>query len=411
MIKILHTADIHIGMENYGRIDPKTGIHSRLLDFHRSLEFCVDIALTEQVDLFLFAGDAYKTATPTPTHQRLFLQSLLRLFEADIPIMMIVGNHDSAVSFGKAHAIEIFGQLPWEGFHVISRPSIHTITTKHGPLNIVGIPWPSRATAALNSTTPYATSDLLAEQISEATSSIIAQLAARLPHDEPAILAGHLTVSSGVFSGSEKRAIYGSDPVFLPSQLARDPFDYVALGHLHRYQNLNQSGYPALVYAGSIDRIDFGERHDTKGCCLVTIQRKGAVTHRFIPTPIRPFFQIDVSLKPNSDQTEQILAQIHATELHNAVVKIVYHVSPEVHDKVNLNVIQEACASAHFLAGIIPIRPTPHARRRVSVHQDMHYTQLLQTYFTAKPELAPHQERLMQKAAELIEAYESSEKS
>ena len=122
MIKFIHTADIHFGMENYGRLDPKTGIHTRLLDFERALNFCIDHAIENDFDFFLFSGDAYKTAHPTPTQQRLLLQCFLRLYKANIPVIIIVGNHDNPLSFGKAHALEIFGQLPVDGFHVINKP-------------------------------------------------------------------------------------------------------------------------------------------------------------------------------------------------------------------------------------------------------------------------------------------------
>ena len=133
----------------------------------------------------------------------------------------------------------------------------------------------------------------------------------------PAVLAGHLTVSSGIFSGSEKRAIYGTDPVFLPSQLAIVPFDYVALGHLHRYQNLNPHGYPAVVYSGSIERIDFGERKEEKGFCWVTIHEKNSTTHEFIPTPIRSFY-------PNRSlllKTRLIILNKFSQNLRNIILK------------------------------------------------------------------------------------------
>ena len=61
MIQFIHTADIHFGMENYGKIDPTTGIHTRLLDFKKALDFCIDYAFKSNVDFFLFSGDAYKT--------------------------------------------------------------------------------------------------------------------------------------------------------------------------------------------------------------------------------------------------------------------------------------------------------------------------------------------------------------
>jgi DNA repair protein SbcD/Mre11 len=80
MIRFIHTADVHFGMENYGKIDAQTGIHSRLLDFKQSFDRCIDYAINQNVDLFVFAGDAYKTANPTPTQQKLLMQSLLRLY-------------------------------------------------------------------------------------------------------------------------------------------------------------------------------------------------------------------------------------------------------------------------------------------------------------------------------------------
>ena len=257
MIQFIHTADIHFGMENYGKIDPKTGIHTRLLDFERALNFCIDRAIEKKIDFFLFSGDAYKTANPTPTQQRLLLKCFLRLYKANIPVVIVVGNHDHPISFGKANALDIFGELPVDGFHVITKPTKLTLQTKHGPVNIVGIPWPTRNTIALSEKYIFQTAQQLTEHIADSVAKIIEKFAQELDPTVPAVLASHLTVSNGIFSGSEKRAVYGNDPVLLPSQLTIAPFDYVALGHLHRYQNLNPNGYPALVYSGSIERVKF----------------------------------------------------------------------------------------------------------------------------------------------------------
>src|SRR6266540_2516930 len=71
-LRIAHLADTHIGMENYGRLNPETGLNQRLHDFLNSLDQAIDAALQAEVDLVLFAGDIYKTRDPTPTHQREF---------------------------------------------------------------------------------------------------------------------------------------------------------------------------------------------------------------------------------------------------------------------------------------------------------------------------------------------------
>ena len=137
-------------MENYGKIDPKTGIHTRLLDFDRAFTFCIDYAIEHKVDFFLFCGDAYKTAHPSPTQQKMLLQCFLRLYKAHIPVVIIVGNHDNALSFGKANSFELFGDLPLDGFYVVAKPTTLKLQTTHGPIQIVGIPWPTRNAIALS---------------------------------------------------------------------------------------------------------------------------------------------------------------------------------------------------------------------------------------------------------------------
>src|SRR3990172_11776955 len=111
MISFIHTADVHFGMENYGKIDAVTGIHSRLLDFEKAFNFCIDTAIEQNVDFFLFSVDSYKTTHPSPTQQRLMLRCFFRLYKAKIPVIIIVGNHDNPLSFGKANTLEIFDQL------------------------------------------------------------------------------------------------------------------------------------------------------------------------------------------------------------------------------------------------------------------------------------------------------------
>lgn len=213
MIRFIHTADIHFGMENYGKIDPKTGIHSRLLDFERALNFCIDIAIKDSVDFFLFSGDAYKTTNPTPTQQRLLMGCLLRLYKANIPVVLIIGNHDNPLSFGKANSLDIFGSLPLDGFHVIAQPTTLVLKTKNGPVAIVGIPWPTRNTVSLSDKHLFKNATEITDYISNGVSKIITAYAQKLDQNVPAVLGGHLTVTSGIFSGSEKRAIYGQDPV------------------------------------------------------------------------------------------------------------------------------------------------------------------------------------------------------
>ena len=403
MIRFIHTADIHFGVENYGKIDSATGLHSRLLDFNKAFNHCIDHAIAIDADLFVFAGDAYKTATPSPTQQRLFFECLLRLYQANIPVVIVLGNHDHPMSFGKTHALDLFSQLPIAGFHVIAKPTSLVLQTKNGPVQIVGIPWPSRSSVALNATTETSGGEEVSRYMSNALSTIIAHHAQKLDPALPAILVAHLTVGTALFSGSEKRAITGRDPIFLPSQLAIAPFDYVALGHLHRYQNLNEGGHPAIIYSGSLERIDFGERREEKGFCDVTIQSKEKTTHEFIQVPIRPFVQIDINLHENKSQTDQIIDALKKHDIRDAIVKIVYTLPAGAADKVDTRAIQNVCDHAMQVIGIFPIHQQQLREQRSTMHTEMTLETAIKSYFASKQMPTQRAEQLLRKTLELEE--------
>lgn len=414
MIRFIHTADIHFGMENYGKIDPETGIHSRLLDFKKSFDTCVDYAIENHVDLFVFAGDAYKTANPSPTQQKLLMQSFMRLYKANIPVVIVVGNHDNPLSFGKANALDIFAHLPIDGFYVCAKPESLVIQTKSGPVQIVGIPWPNRHHLALNAAHALSSATELTQHISESLAKIIQTFAQKLDPLIPAILVGHLTVSAGIFSGSEKRAVYGNDPILLPSQLAISPFDYVALGHLHRFQNVNPDGIIPIIYSGSIDRIDFGERKEEKGFCDVTIHQKSKTTFKHIEIATRPFIQIDITLDETKDQTEQILDNLKKYNLTDAIIKVTYEIPTTSTDKVDVKKIQKHCNDAMHIVGIIPIRSIQTRAHRDLLRHEMNLETLLQTYFDAHEGLKKRASALTQKALNLDDIahiYDHNEKS
>ncbi|MBI2344722.1 exonuclease SbcCD subunit D [Candidatus Dependentiae bacterium] len=406
MIRFIHTADIHFGMENYGRIDPITGIHSRLLDFKKSFDTCINYAIENNVDLFVFAGDAYKTAHPTPTQQKLLLDSFMKLYQAKIPVVIVVGNHDNPLSFGKANALDIFAHLPIDGFHVFSKPNAIKIDTKSGPIQIVGIPWPNRHNLAINTNQAITNATQLTEHISNSLAHITQQLAESLDPQLPSILVGHLTVSAGIFSGSEKRAVYGQDPILLPSQLAILPFDYIALGHLHRFQNTNPQGTIPVVYAGSIDRVDFGERKEEKGFCDVTIHQKYKTTFEHIVIKTRPFIQIDVILQEGIDQTEQILQELSTYQITDSILKITYQIPKSEQDFVDIKKIQRHCQDVMFLVGIIPIRTLQTRTHRDLLKQEMNLETLLSTYFNSNEILKKRAQVLTEKTLKLNELEE-----
>ena len=145
-MRVLHFSDLHIGVENYGRIDPETGLSTRLGDFLDSLDEVVEFALKESVDLVLLAGDAYKGRDPTQTHQREFAKRLNRLSQSGIPTFLLVGNHDLPAASSRATAVDIFPTLAVANIYVGANLQNYTVPTPSGPLQILAVPWPRRST-------------------------------------------------------------------------------------------------------------------------------------------------------------------------------------------------------------------------------------------------------------------------
>src|SRR5512133_2970735 len=146
MLKILHFADAHIDMANYGRHDPQTGLPMRVMDFLKSLDTIVDTAIAEQVDLVIFAGDAYRDRNPAPTFQREWGRRIMRLSKAKINTLLLVGNHDLAPTLGRAHAIEEFTTLEVPYVRVLDRPARLGPADLGGlPVQVLALPWIGRS--------------------------------------------------------------------------------------------------------------------------------------------------------------------------------------------------------------------------------------------------------------------------
>src|SRR3990167_8832089 len=136
-MRLLHFSDIHIGMENYAKLDPETGLSTRLLDFFETFDFIVDTAIKESVDAVVFAGDAYKTRDPNPTQQRGFGERVKKLAKNGIPVVLVVGNHDTPNAIGKANTLDIYSALEIDQVIVSHQPELLDIPTKSGNLQVI----------------------------------------------------------------------------------------------------------------------------------------------------------------------------------------------------------------------------------------------------------------------------------
>src|SRR5215211_1842477 len=350
MIKLLHLADLHIGMENYGRLDPATGMHTRLNDYLARLDEAIDYALAEGVDAVLIAGDVYKNRTPNPTHQREFARRILRLRRAGLPIFILVGNHDVSPAAGRAHSIEIFDTLALEGVTIAERAGLHVIETRAGPLQILALPWITRHNLLTKEDLRLASFLEIETLLMERIENFLRTSAEALEPDIPTVLTIHGTID-GATVGAERQIMLGKDLVLPKSFVALPGVDYVAMGHIHKHQSLG--AHPPVVYPGSIERIDFGEEHEDKGYVLVELEH-GGTSWRFHRLAARPFATIDVDVRSSSEPQARVAAAIEKRRLDGTVACVRIEATQEQASLLRTDEIQQALdAAGAFQIGAI----------------------------------------------------------
>ena len=417
-MKILHFADLHLGVENYGRIDPASGLSSRFHDFLSALDQVVDYALENRVDLVLFCGDAYKSRNPSQTQQREFAKRISRLSSSGIPIFLLIGNHDLPNAIGRATTTEIFDTLTVSNVYVSSRPNIHRITTPGGIIQIASLPWLRRSALLAQLSreeTDSLSFDQLNQRLEQALTAIIARHTEELDPKLPAILAAHVWVS-GAKLGSERMITIGQEHVLLPSNVANTAFDYVALGHIHKHQVLCHN--PSVVYAGSLERLDFGEEDDDKGFYLVEIETdketgRRQVSFNFHPVMGRRFVTISVAIEPqDTNPTTTVLKSISEQEdkIKDAIVRLNISLPAEIEGQLRDNDIRNALKEAHYFAIAKDVKRETRLRLAGWAAEEITPLDALKAYLEAKKMSPARTKTLLEYGEKLMQEHTAKQK-
>ena len=407
-MRILHFSDLHIGVENYGRTDPKTGLSTRLGDFLDSLDQVVEFALNEGVDLVLLAGDAYKGRDPTQTHQLEFAKRLNRLSQSGIPMFLLVGNHDLPAASSRATAMDIFPTLEVANIHVGNSLKTYDVPTPSGPLQVLAVPWPRRSAILSREDSRGMSIEQVRQTLEERLTDGIEVAASQLDPTIPAILTGHVTVN-GATVGTERSMMLGQDHVLLVSALDRPQVEYIALGHIHKHQILRPDP-PMVVYSGSLQRVDFSEEGDEKGFCVIDLdpaapQGQRMTKFEFHKLDARSFVTVDVIVEPQDvDPTATVVRAIARKEIAGAVVRVRISLAAESDAHLKETEIRAALEPAHFIASISrEVAGTRRTRISPSEGEDLQPMQALGLYLDSRNIEGERRERIMRKAEELME--------
>ncbi len=405
MIKLLHFADAHIDMANYGRHDPESGLPMRVMDFLNSLDEIVQAAIDEEVDLVIFAGDAYKDRSPAPTFQREWDRRIMRLSHAGIPTLLLTGNHDISPSTGRAHAIQEFDSLEIPHIQVLSKPTFLTSEELEGlPVQVIALPWVFRSGMMANMDLSGLETKEIIDQLGERLGELLQNWLADADPDLPIILTAHASVEGAQY-GNERMVMLGKDLVLPPALVKDTRLDYVALGHIHKPQNLNEGQHPPVIYPGSIERVDFGEVNDEKFFIIAEIEKgKTVVSWRKLEN-IRPFVDFHTTLE-SDEAVNQTLQRVLKSrgDLTDAIVRMVIEYPREweaLIDEASLRALAETAFEFHLVK-----RPQMQARGRLPegrAASSMSALELLDIYWnTSSSEMKAEKKETLDRLAKSI---------
>jgi DNA repair protein SbcD/Mre11 len=318
-MKIIHFSDTHFGVaQDNGPVDTTTQLPGRVCDFLGSMDAMIDFAEDEKVDLMVFAGDLYHKHSPSPTLVREVGTRIVRA-AAQCPVVLIPGNHDTPGSLDKASSVDVFSTLRVPNVFTYQDYGVRLL--KSG-IQIAAFPAPMKQHLLSSKEmrlTPTESTQVMKQRIAD----IIYRMEENIDTTVPSIFLGHLSVDDAKF-GSEQSMRIGDYAEVTTKLLSAGPWDYVALGHLHMYQELGDN--TPVVYSGSLDRIDFSEEKDAKGFVLITIEDD--IAWEMIEVDARPMVTIRVDVTDTKSPTDKILRKIAKKNLDRAIVRMLIVATP-----------------------------------------------------------------------------------
>ncbi len=399
-LHIIHVSDIHFGSgEVHGSLNPETGLNIRFEDFVSALDKVVDYAINIEADAFLFSGDAYKNATPEPIYQKMFATRLKRLSDSGIKTILLVGNHDQILRATNSHAMSVFQSLSVPGVTTVDKPGLMTIETKRGKFQLIGLPHVTRHQLVTLEKYANITAAEIDRVLTEQVGAILRGYYSELDPALPTVTTAHMTLDRAL-AGIEQELLIGYTLTFPTEIFINEKIDYVALGHVHKYQIIKEKE-PAIVYAGSLERVDFGEEKEDKGFIHVELAR-GKTKYAFRSINPRPFVTVDADLTEAENPTKTAMEKISKALIPGCVMRVRYKIKQEQLASFDEKLVKQAGVSALTLRLLPPEIHMDQSRMRMpQLNESVAATPMvaLETYLT---EVAPERKEALLTRAKLI---------
>lgn len=309
-MKLFHLSDLHLGKRIHE--------HSLLKDQEDILNQIIETVIVEKPDAVMIAGDVYDRSVPPEEAVALFDDFLFRLSELDICILVISGNHDSAERLGfggrimQRSGIFISPEFNPTNYNRILQPVI--LNDEHGEVNFYMLPYitPAAVRAAQGGSEISGWNEMAERVFSDMN----------IDTSKRNILIAHQFMTGASTCDSERVSVGGADNI---DAYVFEPFDYVALGHLHGRQ---YAGKDTIRYCGTPLKYSFSETAHRKSITAVDMGEKGNVHISEIPldSPLHDWREIKgkfndiIACQGSEDFIKVVLTD--EDEIYNAMSKL-----------------------------------------------------------------------------------------
>ena len=295
-MRFLHLADLHIGKRVNG--------FSMIEDQKFVFEQVYSVIENEKIDGIIMAGDIYDKPVPSAEAVKLFDEMLTRLVSMDLPIFVISGNHDSAERIGFGSDILSAAKVYMSRVYNGNLQKIE-LEDDYGKINVYLLPFIKPATVK----NIYKEAEI--KDYDDALAYVLNQ--EKIDETKRNVIVSHQFVTGAMRSESEEVSVGGLDNVSVENY---DAFDYVALGHIHRAQ---QMGRESARYAGTLLKYSFSEEKHNKSMTIVDLKEKGNIEIKEIP--VKPLHDLKtIKGKFSKITSEEFYKELKKEDYYRAVL-------------------------------------------------------------------------------------------
>jgi len=397
-VRIAFSGDWHLGAQG-SRLDPETGLNARLVDRARCARFVAEEAVRQGAEILLHGGDVFDSCRPTPTEARLARNIFARAAEVDLPVIVLLGNHDAARSPAEKDALDLLAGVGDRAdglfLSVVDRPRVlyyREVQTEQGnylrpcdgqaaELQIACVPWPNKQLLLAGDEYRRLSPGDLNQVVREKMLEIAQGLAdSRLP-GVPSILLGHFSLDLAEAGGMSRLMVLGGDWTLPMAEMQALGFDAVLAAHIHKPQAwMDGGGRRLVVYCGSPEAMGFGEEGEEKSFCLLEVAGAGPaanVAFQRIATPFTRFVTIDI---------EGPRVELFTEEVGGASIRVRL---PEAmaHEAAAITKTLEEAGANEVRIEVVRAEAAPH--RATEVSEQMAVAEAIQAWLKQRPDLEP----------------------